>query len=163
MMWTKTNKIEKRGSFLYRLCMRTCGSSKFVREYDLLSGASTRCHRCARKESRPGRRIVKHVDHKLSAKLRGAVRNAITRCTDKTCRQYNDYGGRGIKVCDLWLTNPHLFVEYIATLDGHDNVQLVLDRIDNNGHYEPGNIRFVNMVESARNRRVRRDSRCPQC
>ena len=51
-----------------------------------------------------------------------------------------------------WLVTPVLFMEYLLTLPGCDNEELVLDRIENDGHYEPGNLRFVTHKESAANR-----------
>ncbi len=136
------------------LCRCSCGKEKLVSVYSLRDGTSTKCISCSRKAGRPGRRVVASIPYKISAKLRGAVKNAISRCTDKTHRQYPDYGGRGIKIHQVWLDNPHIFVAYLAGLDGHE--ELTLDRINNNGNYEPGNLRFVSMVQSAHNRRKKK-------
>ena len=90
----------------------------------------------------------------LHRKLRQAALQAIRRCTDAQYRKYCDYGGRGIQVCEAWLADPVQFILYLATLPGCDDWSLVLDREDNDGHYEPGNLRFVTRSESQLNRRT---------
>jgi hypothetical protein len=52
-----------------------------------------------------------------------------------------------------WCADQVAFVAYLMTLDGWDNDGLVIDRIDNDGHYEPGNLRFVTRSVSQRNKR----------
>lgn len=92
-------------------------------------------------------------------RLYARVHSAIQRCTNPQHPQYHNYGGRGIRVHPGWVEDPTSFVEYLFTLPGHDNRYLYMDRDDNNGHYEPGNIRFVTASESARNRRNCRSGR----
>lgn len=99
--------------------------------------------------SEAGRRL-NHVPGKLLKRLRHAAENAIDRCNNKNHSRYWGWGGRGIKVLfSDWVE----FVEYLLTVPGHDNLSLVLDRIDNDKHYEPGNIRYVTRSESQINRR----------
>lgn len=61
-----------------------------------------------------------------------------------------DMGGRGIKVCDEWLI-PDNFFSWALENGYNDNLQI--DRIDNNGNYEPSNCRWVTVKENCRNRR----------
>lgn len=91
----------------------------------------------------------------------GRVRAAIARCTNKRHPDYAGCGGRGIKVYEPWLWNPRAFVQYLMTLPDHDDPYLLLDRIDNDGHYEPGNLKFSTPSESQYNRRrpKRREAR----
>src|SRR5712672_246145 len=91
-------------------------------------------------------------------KLRRRVFNAIRRCTDPTSPQWNFYGGRGIKIHQAWLDNPWLFIVHLTTIVGYDNPELWLDRINNSGNYEPGNLQFVTPHESALNRRSKGES-----
>jgi hypothetical protein len=82
------------------------------------------------------------------------ARAAIQRCVNVDHPLYTYYGARGVRVHPSWSEDPHAFARYLLTLNGATDRNLVMDRIDNNGHYEPGNIRFVEHWESASNRRA---------
>jgi hypothetical protein len=71
---------------------------------------------------------------------------------------YKNYGGRGIKLCDEWMNNPKAFIDYCNTLDGCEDESLTLDRRDNNGNYEHGNLRFVNRQIQALNQRLQKNN-----
>jgi len=81
--------------------------------------------------------------------------NAIRRCTDPRDPAYRNYGGRGVSVHPPWVVDPWAFVAYLTLLPGFDVRGLVMDRIDNDGGYVPGNLRFVTWGESNCNRRGR--------
>lgn len=80
--------------------------------------------------------------------LRGIYANMNQRCNNPNCPRYNDYGGRGIK---LKFTSDE-FVNYIINILRIEPRNLTIDRIDNDGHYEKGNIRFVTSKENNRNK-----------
>ena len=75
------------------------------------------------------------------------------RCYCPTANGYKDYGGRGITIYQPWLDNPASFDEYILSTIGPCPPGHVIDRIDNDGNYEPGNLRWLSMADSNRNRR----------
>jgi len=73
----------------------------------------------------------------------------VRRCTEPARVEYPNYGGRGITVCDRWLD----FDNYIADVGYPPAPGLTLDRIDNDGNYEPGNVRWATWSEQNFNRR----------
>jgi len=77
----------------------------------------------------------------------------IQRCTNINLPQFKDWGGRGIMVCERWRNS---FDAFLADM-GERPPKKVLDRWPNNdGNYEPGNVRWATMAESNRNRRANR-------
>ena len=79
----------------------------------------------------------------------------IGRCHRPKTKQYKDYGGRGIYVCDEWRGRGG-FVQFIDHIGRRPSPELTLGRIDNDGHYEPGNVRWETRVEQMSNcRRTR--------
>ena len=79
-----------------------------------------------------------------------AWRNMIARCYYKNIPNYHRYGGRGIKVCDEWLGEDG-FRNFIEAMGLRPNKEYSLDRIDNNGNYEPSNCRWTTMKEQSNN------------
>ena len=75
-----------------------------------------------------------------------------TRCYNKKNNRYDCYGGRGISVCEEWRDDPTLFLKW-ADENGYRK-GLYMDRIDNDGNYEPDNCRFVDAKTNITNRRL---------
>jgi hypothetical protein len=78
------------------------------------------------------------------------------RCCDPNSTAYSNYGGRGIAVYAGWLHDAQAFVDYVSALRHYGEKGYSLDRIDNNGNYEPGNLRWATKSEQAFNRRPRK-------
>lgn len=72
----------------------------------------------------------------------------VQRCTNPKSPRYYDWGGRGIAVCERWLK----FENFLADM-GECPHDLEIDRIDNNGNYEPSNCRWVTHAVNCRNKR----------
>ena len=84
--------------------------------------------------------------------------NIKARTLNPKHKQYSDYGGRGITICEEWKNDFVPFYNW-AMLNGYEeNKGLSIDRIDNNGNYEPSNCRWTTQTIQCRNRRVRKDN-----
>lgn len=81
-----------------------------------------------------------------------AIKAAIARCHNARNKDYADYGGRGIAVCDQWRGRGGR-AAFMAHIGPKPTRHHVLDRIDNNRGYEPGNVRWVTWTEQNNNRR----------
>jgi hypothetical protein len=75
-----------------------------------------------------------------------------TRCNNVKSTYYKNYGGRGISVCSRWME----YQNFLSDMGRAPSVKHQIDRIDNDGNYEPGNCRWVTRTENMRNTRRKR-------
>ena len=89
-------------------------------------------------------------------RLRGIYHGMKDRCYNKNAKAYKNYGGRGLKICDEWKNSFEKFYEW-AIENGYDREapkgKFTIDRINNDGDYEPSNCRWISMQEQAKNKR----------
>lgn len=128
------------------VCRCDCGNEVSVRAKDLRSGTTKSCG-CYR-QSRMQTLGLKH-GHAASRSPTYASWQAMReRCENSHNAAYNKYGGRGIKVCERWLT----FENFLADM-GERPKGTSIDRFPNrDGDYEPGNCRWATATEQSRNR-----------
>jgi hypothetical protein len=93
-------------------------------------------------------------NHYMShSKIYSAWSNMKDRCINKKCKVYNRYGGRGIKVCDGWNNSFKSFYDW-SMANGYDD-SLSIDRICNDGNYEPSNCRWTtNDIQHQNTRKI---------
>jgi hypothetical protein len=134
-------------------CECACGKTVNIRGGSLRSKNTTSCG-CAR----PGKVSASRTKH---GHTKGACasseyrswRQMIARCERKTCPDYHNYGGRGIKVCRRWRED---FAAFFADMGPRPSKAHTIDRRENSGDYEPGNCHWTTRKEQNRNTRRNR-------
>ncbi len=134
------DSIRNRSS--YWLCLCECGNEKVVRNDCLKSGNTQSCG-C--------------LNHEHGRVIHGLVRTRLyriyhamkQRCYNPNANRYDRYGERGIRICDEWLNSFSAFAEWAISNGYADG--LTIDRINNDGNYEPSNCRWVTQRVQMRN------------
>lgn len=138
------------------VCRCTCGAENMVYVSSLKTGRSTRCNACAKVAAATKRYwAYKNAlpDDEHRTRLLNRLSAAIGRCTNPGNKGFKHYGLRGITVSELWRGDRAAFLEHVQTLPGWDDPALEMDRRNNDGNYEPGNIQFRSRSANMLNRR----------
>lgn len=127
------------------LCRCVCGVERIVNASNLRRGLSTGCGCRADRET-----SIRSKTHGMTRDPIYAVwRTMKQRCEKTNFRQYKDYGGRGIRVCDRW----QVFESFLEDMGLPPTTFSSLERKDNDKGYEPGNVIWADRLTQARNKR----------
>lgn len=136
----------KRRRQIYWLCVCDCGTETTATGPHLRTGRKASCG-CIKREHLvrlSSAKVTHGLTHTAEYGIWGGI---IDRCNNPKNKNWPRYGGRGITVCARWLH----FENFLADMGARPDARLSIDRVDNDGHYAPGNCRWATAKEQRHN------------
>lgn len=131
-------------------CSCDCGGTVTLRTARLTGSRPTKSCGCLWLETVPGSNRTHQRTGDYLHRIWGLI---VHRCCNPKSPAYGNYGGRGITICNRW---RYSFEAFVADVGERPTDAHTLDRINNDGNYEPGNVRWATRTEQARNTRFNR-------
>ncbi|MDP4459875.1 hypothetical protein QUD39_01190 [Staphylococcus hyicus] len=140
-------RVESKNKRAVWLCECFCGN-RFIESGTRIRNGSKKSCGCLRKKKTRERNTT---HNKSQTRLYRIWCNMKARCNNSNNPAFDRYGGRGIKICDEWNKSFDEFYKW-AKISGYTN-ELTIERVDNDGNYEPDNCKWANYSIQGRNKR----------
>lgn len=123
----------------------SCNKETTINQYDVRRKRGTKvCYSCSQKANGTKHGLSSSRQHRIWTNIK-------QRTTNVKNKDYVNYGGRGVKMCDEWFTNFKSFYDW--SMDNGYGETLTIDRIDNYKGYEPSNCRWITLEDQQKNKR----------
>jgi hypothetical protein len=149
------NKVINNKEVKYAICDCECGNKNVEKIYTEIKRGKIKSCGCLQKEHRKkiSDSLYSTKHNMTNSRIYNIHKDMKQRCYNKNAMEYENYGGRGIAICEEWLNKKSGFMNFYNWIinNGYQD-DLTIDRIDVNGNYEPSNCRWITIEEQQNNK-----------